>query len=80
MSGRLRLAWFCIVVVIAAVAVTRSDASLVWSEERGAFCEPPNVFYSSRHVAGVPPCCPTDDGVCPGGTVCPPSGVCTGGA
>jgi hypothetical protein len=79
MSGRLRLAWSTLAVVIAALAATSAQASLIWGAKRGTFCEPPNVFYSSRHVSGVPPCCPSDSGVCPGGSVCPASGVCPGG-
>ncbi len=42
-------------------------------------CEPPAVFYSSRHVPGTRPCCPSVAGVCAGGVTCPPSGVCAGG-
>ncbi len=79
MSGRLRLAWSSVVVVIAVGAASPSYASLIWGAKRGTPCEPPNLFYSSRHVSGALPCCPTDDGVCPGGGVCPASGACTGG-
>ena len=79
MSRRLRLAWSGLVVVAMLGIATPSSASLVWGGKRGTPCEAPNVFYSSRHVAGAQPCCPTDDGVCPGGSACPASGVCAGG-
>ncbi len=41
-------------------------------------CEPPAVFYSSKHRAGSLPCCPAVEGVCAGGLACPASGVCAG--
>ena len=41
-------------------------------------CEPPHLFYSDQHRPGTPPCCPTMVGLCPGGLVCPPSGLCPG--
>jgi hypothetical protein len=50
--------------------------SLHWDDP---FCEPPSVFYSSRHQSGARPCCATQVGVCPGGSACPASGVCAGG-
>jgi sulfatase-like protein len=74
--------WPTLARAVAAAALVVSSvahASLVWGPKRGTYCEPPSVFYSSHH-AGGPPCCPSDDGVCPGGSVCPPSGVCAGGA
>src|SRR5262245_50422143 len=55
-----------------------AHAGLFWGLKRGFDCEPPNVFYSSQHRPGEIPCCPTDDGVCPGGAPCPASGVCAG--
>jgi hypothetical protein len=80
MSGRLRFAWSALVVAVVAVGMAApSHASLVWGGKRGILCEPPNVFYSSRHAAGMQPCCPSDDGVCPGGAACPASGVCGAG-
>ncbi len=39
-------------------------------------CEPPATFYSNRHVPGVPPCCPSVEGICAGGESCPTSGQC----
>jgi hypothetical protein len=54
--------------------------SVEWAPERlAATCEAPNVFYSSQHVAGHTPCCPTIEGMCAGGTACPPSQVCADG-
>ena len=81
MSPRgLRLAWSIVAGVLAFTFATPSQATLLWGEKkRVAACEPPHVFYSSRHVAGAKPCCPTDDGVCPGGAPCPASGVCAVG-
>ena len=56
------------------------DAKLpmLWSPKRrlSPTCEPPNVFYSSQHGAGRKPCCPSYEGICPGGAACPPSGIC----
>jgi hypothetical protein len=81
MSRRLRLAWTSLAVMGALALAVPSHANVVWGEKRrAAACEPPSVFYSSRHVGGMPPCCPSDDGVCPGGAVCPASGVCAGSA
>jgi hypothetical protein len=80
MSRRLRLAWSGLAVVLVITVAAPSYASIVWGDRRrGSTCEPPSVFYSNRHVSGVKPCCPTDDGVCPGGAPCPPSGVCAVG-
>jgi hypothetical protein len=53
-------------------------ATLRWSRSLRA-CETPLVFYSSRHQPGRPPCCPSVEGICPGGDACPPDGVCPGG-
>jgi hypothetical protein len=75
MLRRFCLAWCGVVCLFAAVP---AQASLVWGEKRGEVCEPPSVFYSSRHQGGLPPCCPTDDGVCPGGSACPATGICPG--
>ena len=81
MSRRLRLAWTSLAVLAAFALATPSQANVLWGEKRrAAACEPPNVFYSNRHVGGMPPCCPSDDGVCPGGGVCPASGTCASGA
>jgi hypothetical protein len=53
---------------------------VVWARKRlPAGCEPPNVFYSSHHVAGRAPCCPTIEGTCAGGLACPISGTCADG-
>ncbi len=79
MGGRLRLAWWSLAAVALLAIAPRSEASLIWGAKRGTPCEPPSVFYSGHHVSGMPPCCPTDDGVCPGGGVCPPAGVCPSG-
>jgi hypothetical protein len=78
MSPRSRLVW-SMLVLTSMLGASTADANLAWGDRRRTVCEPPNVFYSSRHVSGVRPCCPTDDGVCPGGAACPPSGVCAGG-
>ncbi len=52
----------------------------MWARNRlSPSCEPPNVFYSNQHVAGRTPCCPTIEGMCPGGTACPPTHVCADG-
>jgi len=69
------LATFALVLLAAGPADARF--SLRWGQ--GPLCEPPNVFYSSRHRAGAEPCCATQVGVCPGGSVCPQSGICAGG-
>jgi hypothetical protein len=58
------------------MASTPAHANLVWGPKRGTTCETPNVFYSPKHVSGMQPCCPIDDGVCPGATSCPVNGVC----
>jgi arylsulfatase A-like enzyme len=71
-------AWASLALAVLFGAST-AHANLVWGERRGTICEPPNVFYSSRHLNGAAPCCPTDDGVCPGGAACPSSGVCAAG-
>jgi len=39
-------------------------------------CEPPAIFYSSRHELGRSACCPLASGMCPGGLACPASGTC----
>jgi arylsulfatase A-like enzyme len=78
MSREARVVWSTLVVAVAFHA-TAVHANVVWGARR-TVCEPPNVFYSSRHASGVAPCCPTDDGVCPGGAACPASGTCAGGA
>ncbi|MGH7895833.1 MAG: sulfatase family protein [Candidatus Binatia bacterium] len=71
----------CLVLAVTVVLAVPSlgHPGLVWGPKSGRFCEPPSVLYSSRHQAGIPPCCATDDGACPGGDVCPPSGMCTVG-
>ena len=79
MSRRLRLAWSGVAVVLTIAFAAPAQASLVWGMRRESACEPPSVFYSSRHATGVKPCCPSDDGVCPGGAPCPASGVCAAG-
>ena len=56
MSRRLRLAWTSLAVLGALALATPSHANVVWGERRrAAACEPPYVFYSSRHVGGLPP-------------------------
>src|SRR4030095_2010425 len=67
--------------LLAVLGVAPSQARLQWGERRGTGGEARSVFYSNRHLGGMRPCCPTDDGVCPGGAACPASGVCAvGGA
>jgi len=63
----------------AAAAPSSAGAALIWGPKNGVICESPSTFYSHRHTAGQRPCCPLDDGVCPGGAPCPPSGVCADG-
>ncbi len=59
------------------IAVAEAKVPIIWSRRRQlSSCEPPQVFYSSRHLQGAKPCCPAIEGVCPGGTACPASGVC----
>src|SRR5690242_20651472 len=68
-----------VLVLSCELLVTAADAKIpvVWSRKRHlANCEPPNVFYSSKHVAGRIPCCTAAEGMCAGGQACPPSGVC----
>ncbi|MGH7895625.1 MAG: sulfatase-like hydrolase/transferase [Candidatus Binatia bacterium] len=53
---------------------------VIWARRRlPPGCEPPYVFYSSQHVPGRTPCCPTIEGACAGGAVCPVTGVCPDG-
>ena len=80
MSRRLRLAWSGLAVVMTFAFAAPAQAGLVWGKRRESACEVPSIFYSNRHASGVKPCCPSDDGVCPGGTPCPASGVCAVGA
>ena len=77
MSRGFCLAWSSLVVAVT-LAAAPSHAKLRWGDGKQP-CEPPLVFYSSHHVPGALPCCPSDDGVCPGGAPCPQSGVCAGG-
>ncbi len=64
---------------IATLTSEAAAAKLHWSKRlRG--CEPPSVFYSSNHQPGRTPCCPSIEGICPGGLACPASGVCTADA
>jgi hypothetical protein len=51
-----------------------------WARRVPKGCEATSVFYSSSHRAGARPCCASVIGMCPGGTACPPSGVCVDGA
>ncbi len=59
--------------VVPAIGFARGRPNIRWQVPA---CEPPHVFYSSAHRTGAPPCCPSAEGVCPGGGACPPSGVC----
>ncbi len=70
---------FALAVALALAIPSLGRASLVWGPKKGSFCEPPSVFYSSRHAAGATPCCATQEGACPGGNPCPLSGVCAVG-
>lgn len=81
MPRRRSHAWWSFVLASATLAIAPSlaRASLIWGPKKGTVCEPPSVFYSSRHQSGQRPCCPSDDAVCPGGAACPPSGVCAVG-
>lgn len=57
-----------------------AKVAVVWARKRlPQLCEPPHVFYSSQHVAGRSPCCPTVEGACAGGVACPGNGVCPDG-
>ena len=72
-----------LVLVLAATAFVgpaEAGPPVQWAQKRlGGACEPPNVFYSSHHVAGNPPCCPTIEGMCAGGVACPANHVCPDG-
>jgi hypothetical protein len=73
------LAAALVLVVSWEMLITAADAKIpvVWSRKRKlANCEPPHVFYSSKHVAGAKPCCTGIEGICAGGEACPGSGVC----
>jgi hypothetical protein len=72
---------FVIAAVIALFAASADAAKpLSWSRKRHlAGCEPPHIFYSSQHVAGLKPCCATVEGACGGGTACPGNGLCPDG-
>jgi sulfatase-like protein len=63
--------------VISMPSATDAKTSVVWARKRlSRTCEPPYKFYSSAHTAGAAPCCATIEGLCPGGTACPSSGIC----
>src|SRR5262245_12320528 len=76
------LAAFAILLASAAsltIAPEATAGKLQWSRRiRG--CEPPSVFYSANHQPGRRPCCPTMEGICPGGITCPANGVCPDGS
>ena len=74
---RALLAFFAL---LALVGPADARVPVVWARKRlSSTCEPPYVFYSSAHVAGHSPCCPTIEGACPGSLVCPAGGVCSDG-
>ncbi len=75
MRSRLRVLLSFLLVAVSFLAPTRSEAKFQWQKSLFG-CEPPAVFYSSRHIAGARPCCPVVEGMCASGVECPPSGIC----
>src|SRR5215831_2651363 len=71
----------CAALVLAAISLfgppQAGAAKIKWSK-RLTGCEPPAVFYSPNHRAGMRPCCPLVEGTCAGGAACPANGVCSG--
>src|SRR5262249_28023144 len=71
----------CAAIVLAAISLLgppqAGAAKIKWSK-RLTGCEPPAVFYSPNHRAGMLPCCPLVEGTCAGGAVCPANRVCSG--
>src|SRR5262245_15126484 len=82
MRTRVPVAGAILLLALAAALTIAPDATaakLQWSKRlRG--CEPPSVFYSPNHQPGRLPCCPTMEGICPGGIACPANGVCSDGS
>jgi hypothetical protein len=73
----------CALAGLLAILLAHADdagavASRIKWSARGR-CEPPNLFYSTSHRIGVPPCCAAVPGLCAGGSACPVSGVCSDG-
>jgi hypothetical protein len=78
MRTRVAAAGATLLLALAAALSLTSEAAAVrlkWSNRLRA-CEPPSVFYSANHQPGRVPCCPSIEGICPGGVACPASGVC----
>ncbi|HEV7730531.1 MAG TPA: sulfatase-like hydrolase/transferase [Candidatus Binatia bacterium] len=67
-----------LMLVLSSVLLRDADAAVSFKKDFFG-CEPPSVFYSSRHLAGRPPCCATVPGRCEGQDVCPETGVCPSG-
>jgi arylsulfatase A-like enzyme len=65
--------------VLGGLAPQTASAALNYRRNLG-LCEPPSVFYSSRHQPGAVPCCASQPTMCPGGTTCPASGMCLDGS
>jgi hypothetical protein len=63
---------------VSLLVIPRDAAARIQWDTSNYGCEPPATFYSSRHIAGTKPCCPTAPGICPGGVACPANGVCPG--
>jgi arylsulfatase A-like enzyme len=61
------------------LAAPQTASAVVNYQRNLGLCEPPSVFYSSRHQAGATPCCASQPTVCPGGLACPANGVCLDG-
>ncbi len=59
-------------------AAPRGADAIRWGKGLTASCEPPATFYGLAHQTGRPPCCASQPGMCPGGTVCPGNGICPG--
>ncbi|HEV7732790.1 MAG TPA: sulfatase-like hydrolase/transferase [Candidatus Binatia bacterium] len=77
MPTAIRLVTMLSMLAAALLGPGEAGARIQW--DRSLFgCEPPATFYSSRHLPGSPPCCPSVEGLCEGGTVCPATGRCPG--
>jgi hypothetical protein len=71
---------FLLLLGLAAVLRPASEAGALGLRWSLRTCEPPTVFYSPSHQSGSPPCCPSVEGICPGGDACPTGGVCPDGS
>src|SRR5262245_57242484 len=69
-----------IVSFLLVVPPAQGKVPVIWATRRHlSGCEPPSVFYSSKHVIGRKPCCASIEGICPSGAACPVSGICSDG-